>query len=330
MVDSRAMSVVRLLPGDPLLAPVLEVWTRAYGPPDRMLSERLADARSLLFARFEDGAPVGFVHFRDRKAAILDHPGGDDETARLLFEAPEFAVYTFEQFYFAGGRWTAAATMPPIFESAERHLRATTIRWALVGHLHSDRPFYRETAHMLEAAGFRLRPGDYVSYRLDLTPLDPLPGEIRPGPYRWRLFGEETETPVERFVETYERIFPGDPPAERLRADLERRTYGPLSGIGYDGDDGAPAGVVLTRRREGGVLLIDRLGVAPEHRGRGAVSGSFLDYARRCRLAGIEALEFQVRSTNESATGLVAERLGARVVKVERFYVKTGEGEPAE
>lgn len=331
-MKSREPAAVRILPGDPRLGSVLEVWTKTYGAPDASLADRLGDGRSLLFALFDGGAVAGFVHFRDRKAAVLDRPGADDETSRVLAEAPEFAVMSFEQLYFAGGRWAIEAAVPPIFRAAEEHLRRTTVRWALLGHLHSDRCYFDETARVLEALGFRLRPGDYVGYRLDLPPIDSLPDPAAgdaPEPYVWRLFRDEADVPVERTVEVYQAIFPDDPPAEALRRDIENGVWGPLSGVAHatGGGAGEPVGIVLAREREKGILRIDRLGVVPTHRGRGVISGCFLGYARRCREEGIEAFGFQVRSTNDRASGLVAARLGARVVKVERFYVRTGEGE---
>jgi ribosomal protein S18 acetylase RimI-like enzyme len=84
--------------------------------------------------------------------------------------------------------------------------------------------------------------------------------------------------------------------------------------------------VVLARSVEPNVLAVDRLGVSAAHRRRGVSAAGFAAFAARCAAAGVETLEFQVRASNAAATALVADRLGARRVKEERFYVKTGWG----
>jgi hypothetical protein len=314
---------VRVLPGSPELEAVLRVWRRIYAPPDDDLPARLADGRSIVFAVVDGESVPAFVHFRDRKAILLYGPTGTDETARLLAESADFAAYTFEQLWFAGGEWTLETGDGPLFRAMIEHLRATTLRWALVAHLHTDRPFFEATERFLLSLGFRARPGDYVTYRLEL-PADPAGAPH--GPYSWRFLGGADPPPLEDLVRAYAAVFPDDPPAERLRRDLGHGTWGPLSGAAYAGGGGGPVGVVLAREAERGVLHIDRLGTAAAHRGRGVVAGAFMEYARRCREAGIGALSFQVRATNDPATQLVVRHLGARVVKTERFFVLSGAG----
>jgi hypothetical protein len=311
----------RVLPGDPLFGPVCRCWEQSHGPVDEALAARLSDGRSVLFA-IGDGDGVGaFVHFRDSKPVLLQGPLATDETARLLAESPEFAAYSFEQLYFAGGRWTLETGAGPIFCAMAEHLRATTMRWALVAHLHSDRRFFAETAALLESLGFRRRPGDYLTYRLELDATEP-PTASSTGPCRWRFLDDAEPPATEDVVRAYTAVFPGDPPEAELRRELAAGRWGGRSGVAYDESE-EPVAFVLARPGAAGALSVDRLGTVPGRRGRGVVLGGFLDWARRCRAAGHTALAFQVRATNEAATSLVA-RLGAQRVKEERFYVLAG------
>ena len=309
---------LRVLPGEPLFGPVCRCWEQSYGPVDEALAARLSDGRSVLFAIVEDDRVGAFVHFRDSKSVLRQGPLATDETARLLAESPEFAAYSFEQLYFAGGRWTLETGAGPIFRAMAEHLRATTMRWALVAHLHSDRRFFAETATLVESLGFRRRPGDYVTYRLELPAPAPA-AETSAGPFHWRFLDDPEPPSMEDVVRAYAAVFPGDPPEAELRRELAAGRWGGRSGVAYD-ESGNPAAFILARPGSAGALHIDRLGTVPAQRGRGVVCGGFVDWAHRCRTAGHAALAFQVRATNAAATSLVV-RLGAQRVKEERFYV---------